>query len=231
MKLWNDTIEQLEEWAGKHDTAIVAYSGGKDSLCCMELACKTFRHVAAFHMYFVPGLRVIDEQLQYARDRWKVDVLEVPHFAFLHSLRDGRFCDITDQHDSLPAFELKDIYAWILKLTGVELLLTGAKNADGIQRRQFFENIDRKAKEGDVVWQSIGYPIKAWKKRDVVQFLNTNEIPLPPQPEGVVTSGIGLSPDIAKWLSEDYPDDWEKICAWFPYAEAMNVRRKLYGIG
>lgn len=231
VRLWHDTVAQLEEWAAEHDSAVVAYSGGKDSLCVMDLACKTFKQVVAFSMYFVPGLRVFDEQLEYAEKRWGIKIIQVPHFSLIQSLRQGRFCDLTEAHANLPSFELKDVYAWVLGMTGIDLLLTGAKNSDGLQRRQFFENVERQAEKGDVVWQSIGYPLKSWRKRDVISYLHTNKIPLPPSPEGVITSGIGLAPDIARWLKKDYPEDWEKICRWFPYAEAMNVRYDLYKVG
>lgn len=228
--MWNDTLNQLSEWSSEYESALVAFSGGKDSLCVMDLACKTFKKVAGFYMYFVPGLQMIEDQIKAAEDRWGVQIVQIPHFSFIATLREGQFCDLTAEHEKLPDLNLKDVYAWMLAASGADLLLTGAKDADGIQRRQFFENVERQAEAGDVIWQSIGYPIKGWRKRDVVEYLNANKIPLPPSPKGVTTSGVQLKHNYACWLAENYPDDWAKILRWFPYAHAMIKRREFFGV-
>tara|TARA_R100001510_G_C7655916_1_gene215456 strand:+ start:484 stop:1074 length:591 start_codon:yes stop_codon:yes gene_type:complete len=196
----------------------------------MDLACRTFKKVAAFYCYFVPGLPMMEDQFKAAEERWGIPIMQFPRGNFVDSLKHGDFCDAREELDGTPEFALKDVYGYFQKSTGIDLILTGAKDSDGIQRRQFFENVERQAKKGDTVWQYVGYPIKGWKKRDVISYLRAHEIPLPPAPEGTITSGIGLEPDCFCWLAEDYPVDWEVFNKWFPYADAVVQRRKLYGI-
>ncbi len=55
LDIFHSTTQLLAEYAKKHDSVLVSYSGGKDSLVTLDLCTRTFKRVTAFFMYFVPG--------------------------------------------------------------------------------------------------------------------------------------------------------------------------------
>jgi phosphoadenosine phosphosulfate reductase len=230
VKLWNDTLEQLNTWAGESSSVLVAFSGGKDSLAILDLCCRSFKEVQGFFMYYVPGLQIMEDRIKAAEDRWQIPIFQVPHFEFIYALRHGLYRDESDLTRSLPDFKVKDIYSWALGMTGLPFLATGARASDGIQRRQFFENVERQAKKGDKVWGSLIYPIQDWKKRDVVQYLKVHDIPVPELNPGKTTSGVGLNPNFILWLAKEHPKDYERMRKWFPYLGAILERKRLFDI-
>lgn len=181
-------------------------------------------------MYFVPGLQIMEDRIKAAEDKWQIPIFQIPHFSFLDYLRDGAFCDASEQIQSLPKFALKDHYAWMLQMTDIPFLATGARAADGIQRRQFFENVDRQAKKGDSVWSSLIYPIQKWKKRDVVAYLKAHKMEIPTLNPNTTTSGVSCDPEFILWLKEDHPEDYKKMISWFPYLGAISARQKFFNI-
>ena len=230
MKLWNDTIKQLENWAEESPSVLVAFSGGKDSLCVMDLCCRSFKEVQGAFMYFVPGLQIMEDRIKAAEDKWQIPIFQVPHFTFINYLRAGSYCNVPESISSLPQFAIKDIYAWQLQMTNIKFLATGARSADGIQRRQFFENVDRQAKKGDPVWESLIYPIQKWKKRDVISYLKTHKLEVPALNPNTTTSGVSCDPDFILWLKEAHPADSQRMLVWFPYLGAISARKKFFDI-
>lgn len=231
MAVLQDTLKLMQELAGAHDFAVVSFSGGKDSLVVMDLACKVFKHVEAFHWFMVPGLRYIEEQMMAAKRRWGVDVVQIPHWDLINALREGVFCDAHDVLFEVEPMTLRDGYAYALETFGARLILNGMKECDGMQRKMFFSRIERHIGTANgAVWECIKSPIRKWHKRDVLDYLEANGIQPPRTPSGVVSFGVGLTHQSLTWLHDEYPDDYKKLLKWFPYAEAVLKRREWYGI-
>lgn len=223
------TIRELEAAANKFGEVAVAYSGGKDSLVVMDLCRKTFPKVTAFFKHTVPGLEVEQVQVRFAKSRWGVDVLQYPHEKTFHWLRRGIYCDASNtlfefDDDKIP---LKWAFARALELTGSPVVATGMKDSDGLKRRQFFANI---RDGGDPIWNRVIHPIRRWRKKDVLDYLRVNKIPLPETPENTVTFGVGLDPETLCWLHDKHPDDFARLERWFPYIGAAVKRRDWFGI-
>lgn len=196
----------------------------------MDLCCRSFKEVQGFFMYFVPGLGIMEDRIKAAEDRWQIPIMQVPHFSFIDHLRDGAYCDVPEEIRSMPKFTVKDIYAWTLQSTGIPFLASGARSADGLQRRQFFENVDRQAKKGDPVWSSLIYPIQKWRKRDVISYLKTHKLEVPALNPNTTTSGVSCDPNFILWLRETHPEDYRKMLAWFPYLGAIEARKRFFDI-
>ena len=227
MSAIHSTLRLLEKMKAEEDEILVGYSGGKDSLVVMDLCAKTFSRVKAVYFYTVPGLEVIEKQMRYAKARWGVDVVRIPDFRAVIGMKDGIFCDAVPVLDKVPEFGLKEQYALAMEATKASRIAVGMKAADGLKRRQFFGNI---RDSGDPVWDRLRIPIKDWRKKDVLDYLDANGIPRPDAVEGSVTSGVGLDHDSICWLRDNHPQDFQLFLKWFPYAEACIKRREWFGV-
>lgn len=221
------TFKELEAQAKRTPEILVGYSGGKDSRAVIDICRKVFPVVRAFHMYCVPGLKVCEDSFEYCRQRWGVDPVQIPDWRRVMDMKAGRWCDVSNEIEDLPDLDLKGAFAYAMDVTGTTMMATGMKDADGLPRRQFFANI---RDGGDPVWDHVIHPIRTWTKKDVLDYLKVNNIPLPDAEEGAVTSGVGLDHDSLCWLHDKHPEDFQKLLKWFPYAEAAIKRREWYGV-
>ncbi len=229
MSVVQKSIESLTELASRTPEILVSYSGGKDSLAVMEMCVKVFGpgRVKAFFWYTVPDLAFCNQSLQLCRDRWGIDPVQIPHWDMLMCMKNGLWCDQTPGLDDMPDIDLKTGYAYALHVTGSEICATGMKDADGLPRRHFFANI---RDGGNPFWHRLVHPIREWHKKDVLDYLKANGIPIPEAEPGAVTTGVGLVHDALCWLHDKHPDDFKKLLKWYPYAEAAIKRRDWYGV-
>lgn len=212
--------EILNDAATNSDSCIVFYSGGKDSLVVMDLATKIFKNVTGVYMYFVPGMSIIENQLDYAMQRWGVNIIQVPHWALLRCLKHGFYCLPKIKNLDLPDIKVKDIYYYVMKFTGINYIATGAKMADSVWRKQ---NINATKN-----YSFLLTPLKNWNKFDVLYYLKTNNIPVPDS-EGGNATGVDLTNKFLLWLYDKHPDDFKIMSKWFPFIGAVPKKRELYG--
>lgn len=214
-----ETLKSLEEASRKHDKVLVGYSDGKDSRVVLDLCVRSFRHVEAFFMYLVPGLRCVEDGLRWAEDRWGVPIHRIPHWVGAKYLRNAVYCDPKMSLDDVPEWKLADCYAAVSAKTGIPIIATGAKRTDSAWRRRAMGN-----------WQAEMFtPIKTWNKMHVVGYLKTRGIPLPDSSDRNAT-GVDLSTPSLLWLHDQYPDDFETLARTFPYIRAVVARRHFYGV-
>lgn len=211
---------QLAEAALTSRSVLVAFSGGKDSLAVLDLCKRAFERVVCFHMYFVPGLQVVEDRLEMARQRWGVEILYVPHWLLFRCLRGAIYCPRwpVDRPEP-PDWKVGNVYDFVARETGIELIATGAKDSDSRTRRLITRNQKRR----------LLAPLKSWTKFDVLAYLRHHDIPLPDQSSGQAT-GIDLSTPSLLWLADNHPEDFQRLLAVFPFAEAAVRRREWYGV-
>ncbi len=193
----------------------------------MELCVQIFgaARVGAFFWYCVPDLECCNAQMRFAKERWGIEVVEIPHWNMMQAMKEGLWCDATKGIEKLPEMDLKLGYAYTMEVMGGTRCATGMKDADGLPRRQFFANI-RDSK--NAFWERLVHPIKDWTKKDVLDFLKARGIPEPESEPGAVTTGVGLNHDALCWLHDKHPADFEKLLKWYPYAKAAIKRREWY---
>lgn len=227
MSVLQTTIKDLEARAAIQSDCLVSYSGGKDSLAVIDLCCKTFKTVKSFFWFTVPDLDVCNKQIEFAQERWGIEVIQIPHWDMVKCMKNGLWCDITPGADKIPELDLKLGYAYAMDVCDSQICATGMKDADGLPRRQFFANL---RDSGNPFWNRLIHPIRGWSKKDVIDYLKVNDIPVPPSEKGAVTSGVGLVHDALCWLHDEHPKDFQKLLKWYPYAEAAIKRREWYGV-
>lgn len=216
----DDTLKMLEGLRAQHEHILVAYSDGKDSRIVMDMALRIFPKVSAFYMFFVPGLRHIDERMKAAEDRYGIQIAQYPHWSSIAALKYGSYCDPVPELRDAPDLRLRDIYRLALSQCGAKVVLTGAKKSDSMWRRRFLHSTQ--------TWEEVQNPIVDWSKHDVVAYLQARRIPLPPAEKGNAT-GVDLAYEAVLFIHDTYPDDFELMAEYFPYLRALVERRRLYG--
>lgn len=217
---WLDkTLNILRVASEKGGSVAVMYSGGKDSLCLMDLCMKTFKRVVPVHMFCVPNLEIEQERMDYCKTRWGLTPVEVPHWTSLRALRTCAFIDPWHELSMIPDWKLKDLYEFVRVLTNCDFVAVGAKAADSSWRRRFMKNT--------ADWDTVINPLKSWNKFDVLAFLQAKGIPIPQQ-SGSNASGVGLTHKSIKWIRAQCQSDFERMKEYFPYAEAYAAHARYF---
>jgi phosphoadenosine phosphosulfate reductase len=216
--IFDQTAALLQSHAAFHEAVLVAYSGGKDSLVVLDLCSRHFKRVVAFFMYLVEGLEVIDDRLEYARTRWKVEIRQYPHWSLGHELDAGIYGPRRPGFEKLAKVKASDVYAAARRDTGIGLVLTGDKKADFVARRAHIRvNKD----------PLLAFPLADWRNEEVAAYLQTRDIPLPDS-EGD-HGGVGLALRSLLWLWDKHPADFARLEQTFPFIGAAVKRREWYG--
>jgi phosphoadenosine phosphosulfate reductase len=219
---FSEAEQIMRDASRSSDGCIVFFSGGKDSLVVMDMASRIFKKVVPVFMYFVPGLKVIERQLEYARQRWNTEIIQVPHWTLFRCLKAGYYSLPRASNDNIPDVKLKDIYDMVMTQTGLSYIATGAKAADSVWRKQNLHSTDK--------YTFLLTPIKNWNKFDVLYYLNAHKIPIPEsESKNGRMSGVGLTYNSILWLHDKHPEDFELMEQVFPFIGAVVARRKFYG--
>lgn len=216
-----ETIDGLRQLAQSHERVLVGFSGGKDSLAVLDLALRNFRTVVPFFCYFVPGLRCEESKVELAERFFKVTVLRVPDTQALDCLKAGYLCDEHQELDSLPDLNQRRFYNWLKHETRCTLILRGDKKADGPFRRMRMGNQRE-------TMSDVHFPLKHWKKIEVLSYLKMRTIPVPSAESGE-NSAVGLFDYEILHMHDHHPEDYERMRAFFPYIEVYVHQRDWFG--
>lgn len=220
-----ETAERLRELAKKHPRVLVSYSGGKDSSVCLDMCFRSgFTEIQPFFMYLVPGLKFVQDRLDWAEQKYGVKIMHVPHWMCYKYLREEIFCSTRWTVD-LPEIRTGDINAVLCERTGISLVINGGKKSDGLWRKRFIWGLRNNA--------ALSHPIENWNKWDVYAYLKTNNIAVTKDSVdmGAKGAGVGLHPRSLLWIYDNHPDDFKKIEKVYPYARSVVYRREWYNIG
>jgi phosphoadenosine phosphosulfate reductase len=215
------------------DGAIVAFSGGKDSLVVLDLAVKHFPRVEAFHMYFLPDLEYNRIVVDYAERRFGVKVRMYPHWYLSRLLNCGTCCD------AVPTLRDASIQSTITHAraeTGLWWCGVGYRTQESLLQRRW---LSRKGWDGPCHVDGRWAPLRDWKKRELIAHLKRERIVIPglSAGQGMRPSGIDLSLNNLTVFKRQWPRDYERIVAAFPWAairpeekDALDARRKAWSV-
>jgi 3'-phosphoadenosine 5'-phosphosulfate sulfotransferase (PAPS reductase)/FAD synthetase len=203
---------------------LVAYSGGKDSLACLDLAVSHYgaARVEAFFMYFLPGLDYSRVVCDYAAERWGVRVRQRQHWLLAELLRDGVFCQ---ERPDCPRVGITDVEAAIRLETGKRWIAIGYKKVDSLERRGM---LMADWPDGINPTRGAFAPIAEWTSADVRAYLRRQRIVLPGASSTFQQFGVTLAPDALHWLRQWFPQDYERVLKVFPYAAAQADRHEQF---
>lgn len=216
-----EALKNCTTAAELNPAAVVLFSGGKDSLAVLDLCVRTFTRVEAAFMYLVPGIRFIEEPMERVCARLGVKLHKVPHWDTARMLKHAVLrwhnpgADTPTRNLHLP-----DVEAALRQRTGIQWIASGWKGCDGMQRRLVLRQWGAVATK----WWRL-FPIAAWRDRDVLAYLRSRHLALPEQVAKGKTharaTGLGLGGPQLSWLLRTHPEDYQRVIAVFPFADAL----------
>lgn len=218
--IYSGAFSVLEKLKSETSRVLVAFSGGKESLCVLDMACHVFgpSNVTAVHLQFVPDLRCVEDGLDEAVRRHGMKLTFYPHPNYVNALSCGQYCTVPRWLQKLPILRFADVYKAVMIEHQCDYLLTGCRRSDSRQRRIL---MDQGLMPGI-------HPIADWSKTHVLAYLKRKKIPLPPQMNGSTTN-ISVAIEDICWLHDEFPEDFAKFARQFPFAESAVHRRRFYG--
>lgn len=199
-------------------TVCVGLSGGKDSLCTLDVVCRSaaFDHVECLAMYIVRGLESFEVPVLRAAERYGVPIRWVPHpmvsgFLSRSTLR---------MHSAqTKSYKLKDVEAYVTSQGGPEWFAYGDRSSDSIARHAITKQCDGVKVEWCRLW-----PIWDWKDRDVYGYIKHRRLRPAHRWQQSRSSGLTLEGRDLSALKKAFPNDYRKIIEAFPFAEIQVVR-------
>jgi 3'-phosphoadenosine 5'-phosphosulfate sulfotransferase (PAPS reductase)/FAD synthetase len=216
-----NALQAMEQAADKHKVCAVAYSGGKDSTAVLDMASRFWSKPKAFMLQTFPGSKCYDKAIEQAHARYRVDVMTMQHPVVGDWLRGQVFCDSGHRHDALPRVTLVEAYSVAMRRLGASCVLVGSKSADGIFRRRSLKKDANQAP-----W--LIYPIVTWRSAHVWSYLASRKLTAPLTSKDRTAFEVDLTPQGVLWFHDNWPEDFERMRALFPYVDAVVKRREFY---
>ena len=203
------------------DEVLVAFSGGKDSVVTLDLCFRYFKRVQPFFMYIVPNLSFQESLLRWYESKYQTEIIRIPHFQVSEFMRYGTF---RNYDLDVPIVSIRDVYDYLRIQTGIEWIAAGERINDSIVRRAMIKStgsIDTK--------RGRFYPIAYWKKREVLDYIKFRHLKLGADSKKFGFSFKSLEGRELWFVKENFPDDYKKILAMYPFAGASVERYEHYG--
>lgn len=215
---------------------IVGFSGGKDSMVCLDLAVRALGvdRVVAFHLYIVPDLDVENRIIEAARSRYPgLQIHQLPHPNL------GDYLQLSMRRRRRPSVEqnIHRRYRWgdvervVRSRSGHDWFVYGHRAADSIHRRGMLVTA-----RGMLHGPRRCYPIWDWKPADVFAYLKSRKLRTLPMFGTASSNTSGINPESTSFiehLRDHYPSDYEKFVRMFPEAPlsiARDDQRGEYGV-
>lgn len=217
----NLLFDPIKTQSSVTDSVIVGFSGGKDSIVTLDLCFKYFKRVQPFFMYLVPGLEFQEVMLRWYENKYKTEIIRVPHFEVSEFLKYGSF---TVYDDNVEIVRINDTYNYIREKTGMYWIAAGERCADSIIRNAMIKH------SGSIDYKrGRFYPIAYWSKKEILEYIKYKKLYLSPEQKKLGFSFRSLDGSELAVVKEQYPNDYKKILKVYPFAGAGVVRYQRYG--
>jgi hypothetical protein len=213
------------------DTALLAFSTGKDALAAWLAIKPHFKRIIPVHYELVPGMAFLDRSIAYYEDFFGCKIIRRMHPSFVRWLRNlvfqppDRWMAILGA--GLPT-ESEYNHETILASVRAELGLgdvfvaTGVRACDSPYRRMSVE------KHGAVNWPRMSWwPVYDWNVQAVDEALSASGVKLPVDYTLWGRSFDGIDHRFLEPMSRLLPDDYARVLEWFPLADLEMFRRRL----
>lgn len=226
--LFADPLSAISHLRAQTDTIMLAFSGGKDSLCAWLRLREHFPRIVPVFQYWIPGLQFVDRTLDYYEQYFATKIIRVPHPGWYDAMRYGLFqtpvtFQVTDSY-SFRRVTFDQQRDWIAADLGIERwMATGMRAADSVRRLLTIRKIGCLSNGNRKL-----YPIADLTKADVIAMLRAHGVKLPPEYAFLRRSFDGLQETYLSAIRMHWPRDYATIQRWLPLIEAEFVRRKVH---
>lgn len=221
--------ELCERMASECDTAILAFSTGKDSIAAWLQMRKYFKTIIPFYKYGVPGLRFVEDSLKYYEDFFGCHIYRFPHPSFFKHMSVAmyqppyRLSVIADKYGidtkSYTNDDIPNIIRQYKNLPYCVYTAVGIRMADSPMRRMTVKTYGAINHN-----KQTFYPVYDWVKDDLLNEIRASGIKLPVDYMLFGRTFDGLTYKFLKPLKEHIPEDYETVLKWYPYAELEIAR-------
>lgn len=195
------------------NTIGVAISFGKDSLTTLDLCCRLFDRVEGYYLFRVANLDIVEEWKEEVKRRHGIIVRMYPHFDLCRCYRNAVLQPHWNGLDKTPRIGLSDIETVFRRDANVEWIAYGWRRNDSMSRAMIMKKcagLDENAKRV--------FPLRAWKRSNVVDYLQRRGIALPPSLGRKEQGGLDFNSEALRELKERYPQDWARWQRDFPFS-------------
>ena len=216
MKTFESTLADIRSRAELQSSALLAFSGGKDSCVLAHLLARYFKKLECVFFYLVDGLSFEEEAIDWVQKTYGATVHRYPYTDTFHAKRFGLYC-VPQPKLAVP--KPNELYQVVCNDLGYSDFATGCKRSDYWGRKLLIDNGH----------QFGWHPLKDWTQYHVLAYMEMNQIPRFQQDTEGRSFGIDLTRRCLKWMNEKHPDDFKKVYREFPFAEAVIFQEKWYG--
>ena len=218
--LTDEHFAPLEHLRRITDRVLLAWSGGKDSVVCLDLLMAYGFTVAAFTHYAIDGFSLKESYNALIFERYgRFPLIKVPSPSRTEAHRTGMYCvPIPD----LPKLKFRDLWEHARRETGMTWICTGEKKNDSLERRAMT------SRWGAVqVGRRHVRPLAEWSDRQVVAYCAARGIPLTSEYQVLGESlASPFYPALIVAIKELMPDDYARLKRSFPFVDACYIRAK-----
>lgn len=202
------------------DSIGVAVSFGKDSLAVLDLCCQLFRRVEGYYLFRVRDLEIVEGWADQVKKRHGVTVRKYPHFDLVRCYRASVLQTNFAGAEETKKISMADIERQFRKDVGVDWIAYGWRRNDSFSRAM----IMKRCAGYDSASRRI-FPIRAWSRKLVLDYLAERGIPMPPGLGRKDQGGLDFHPEALAELKEKHPADWAKWQRDFPLSGIQCLSR------
>ncbi len=202
--------------ASEIDEAIVMFSTGKDSIVTLDLCCKFIPNIKVVHLYFVKGLSYRERFLEYYEKRYNIQIDQYPQVDVSRIFHNKAF---TNSQKEIPKLKQADIELFLRKTYDISYLAYGYRKQESLQRRGHLSSCDGFEKKFKRF-----YPVADWTTADIMNYVKKERLPLPVEYSFGFRDINFFEGEGLVWLYRNYPEDYEKVKAVYPFIEAELLR-------
>jgi len=207
-------FETIKKAASVIDRGCLLFSSGKDSIVTLDLCSKHMNgKFDIVYMYKVKGISFREEILKYYENRFNIKIHQIPHNELMtHQAK-------SYDKKGKKSYKMGDMEDIIRRKFNVEWLIYGYKKQDFLTRRIQLNQtglIDDKYKKL--------YPVGNWTDKEIFYYLEKNKLPLPIEYNYGFNNIDTYKGDALLFVYNNYPDDFKKIQAQYPFIGAELLR-------
>lgn len=226
------SVEVLAKLKAEDRPVLLAFSCGKDSIAAWVAMEEAGIEVKPCYMWYVPNLRFVRDELDYFEGVFGKKIHYYPHPSFYRFISRG----ILQAPENLGIIEAAKVpeptYEQVWTLIRMDLGLPedtwvadGVRAADSIVHRASF------VKHGVMkpATRKVS-PIADWLKAEVYSAIERRGIELPIDYRIWGRSFDGLDHRFTGPMRRHLPEDYARLCEWFPLLPSVQERWEAYGV-